>query len=180
MAQWPVLAIYLFFLFGALARSQALYWLGRGVAAGVMRSRWAERLDSEAVHRAVHAIERWGMPIIPLAFLTVGFQSAVQSAAGLIRIGWLRYTLWTLPGALVWAAVWAGGGMAAMTGALALAARSPWALTGALLAVVGLVVVLVLRSRRRHEARSSIEALGLSAAGTRRTDFPPGPTAPPR
>ena len=161
MADWPVLGIYLFFLFGAVARSQALYWLGRGVAAGVLRSRWGERLDSEAVHRAVRAIERWGMPIIPLTFLTVGFQSAVQSAAGLVRIGWLRYSLWSIPGALVWAVVWAGGGMAALAGALALAAESPWALAAALVLVVGAVTFLVLRTRRRREARSSVEALSV-------------------
>lgn len=155
MAQWPVLAVYLFFLTGALARSQTLYWVGRGVAAGVMRSRWGDRLDSEAVRRAVRAIERWGMPIVPLTFLTVGFQSAVQSAAGLIRIGWLRYSLWTLPGALVWAVVWAGGGMAAVAGALALAATSPWALVAALVVVGAAVAIVVQRRRRRRETPAS-------------------------
>ena len=45
------------------------------------------------------------MPVVPLAFLTVGFQSAVFAAVGLLRVHWLRYTLWTIPGCLVWAAL---------------------------------------------------------------------------
>ncbi len=58
--------------------------------------------------RAVDAVERWGMPVVPLSFLTVGLQSAVHGACGLLRLRWLRYTLWSVPGWLVWALVWAG------------------------------------------------------------------------
>lgn len=166
-SDWPVLGIYLFFLSGALMRSQATYWAGRGVAVRVLRSRWKDRLDSPRVHRGVRAIERWGMPIVPLSFLTVGFQTAVNAAAGLLRIGWLRYTLWALPGCLVWAAVWGGGGMAAVAGAIALAARSPWALAGAVTVAVALVTVLVVRSRRRREQRDRIEGLAAEGADAR-------------
>src|SRR5665647_1871995 len=109
---WPVLGVFLFFLFGAVARSQAIYWVGRGVTAGVLRSRWGDRLDSSQVRRATTTFERWGMPVVPLAFLTVGFQSAVFASVGLLRVHWLRYTLWTIPGCLVWAALWGGSGLA--------------------------------------------------------------------
>jgi membrane protein DedA with SNARE-associated domain len=165
MEGWPVLGIYLFFLFGAVARSQALYWLGRGVANGLLRSRWGERLDSAQVHRAVSSIERWGMPIVPLAFLTVGFQSAVFSAAGLVRVHWLRFSLWSIPGALVWAAVWGGGGMAVVAGGLALPRQEPWvaALVGVLVAVA--LLLLVLRQRRRRQQQSVLDHL--AGSGTR-------------
>lgn len=159
MQGWPVLGIYLFFLFGAVARSQALYWLGRGVANGLLRSRWGERLDSAQVHRAVSSIERWGMPVVPLAFLTVGFQSAVFSAAGLVRIHWLRFTLWSVPGALVWAAVWGGGGMAVAAGGIALAAQEPWVIALVVVLVAAAALVLVLRVRRRREQRAQLEHL---------------------
>lgn len=125
MSGWPWLAVYLFFLFGAVARSQAIFWLGRGAAAGARRSRWRERVDSPRVRRASQTVERWGMPIVPAAFLTVGFQSAVFLAVGALRVGWLRFTLWSLPGCLIWAALWGGGGLAALAGARALADRSP-------------------------------------------------------
>ncbi len=152
LEDWPVLGIYLFFLFGALARSQAMYWLGRGVAEGVLRTRWSDRLDHPRVHRATVTIERWGMPIVPVAFLTVGFQSAVFSATGLLRIGWLRFTAWSIPGALVWAALWGAGGATLVAGAVALAKQSPWALGGAMLAL-GVAVALtaaLMRRARRH------------------------------
>lgn len=183
MEGWPVVAVLLFFLSGALLRSQAIYWVGRGVTAGVLRGarpgtgedvddpdgatpaqptggvraaahRWrvraARRLDSAQVDRARSAIERWGMPVVPLAFLTVGFQSAVFGAAGLLRVGWLRFTLWALPGAVVWALVWGGGGMAAAAGVLAAARRSP-ATLALVLVVAGVAISAVLavaRSRR--------------------------------
>ena len=157
LEDWPVLAIYLFFLLGALARSQALHWLGRGVAAGVLRTRWSERLDHPRVHRATSTLERWGMPIVPAAFLTVGLQSAVFSATGLLRIGWLRFTLWSIPGALVWAALWGGVGTTLVAGAVAVARESPWALAAAVLALSSVAAVTVLMVRR---ARSSGRASG--------------------
>jgi membrane protein DedA with SNARE-associated domain len=155
LEDWPVLAIYLFFLAGALVRSQALYWLGRGVAGGVLRTRWSDRLDHPRVHRATAVLERWGMPIVPAAFLTVGFQSAVFSATGLLRVGWLRFTLWSIPGALVWAAVWGGIGTTLVAGAVAIAQDSPWllaAVTAAIALVTALTVVVVRRARRRRGA----------------------------
>lgn len=174
MAGWPVVAVLAFFLLGALARSQALYWAGRGVAAGVTRAlvedeepgragattpprrrrllaRVAASLDSAQVARARVAIERWGMPVVPLAFLTVGFQSAVFGATGLLRVGWLRFTLWALPGAVAWSLVWGGGGMAAVAGVLAAARRSP-ATLALVLAAAGVVVTVVSAVVRRRRA----------------------------
>lgn len=159
MSGWPVLAVYLFFLFGAVARSQALFWLGRGVATGARHSRWKERAESPRVRLATRTVERWGMPIVPVAFLTVGFQSAVFLAVGLLRVGWLRFTLWAVPGCLVWAALWGGGGLAALAGARELADRSPWLLAGVLLAVGLLVAALAARIRRRREQTEAVAEL---------------------
>lgn len=152
LESWPFVWLYLFFVLGAVLRSQALYWLGRSVAAGGQRTRWASRLDGPRTRRAVRLIERWGMPVVPLSFLTVGLQSAVQGAAGLLRLGWLRYTLWTVPGWLVWALVWTGGGTVAVYGAVALAAQSPWALAAASVGVALLVTAVVLRRQRRSSS----------------------------
>jgi len=163
MADWPVLGVYLFFLFGAVARSQAIYWVGRGVAAGALRTRWKERAESPRVRRATRTLERWGMPIVPAAFLTIGFQSAVFLAVGVLRVGWLRFTLWSLPGCIVWAALWGGGGLAALAGARELADRSPWLLAMVLAAVGGAVVVLAGHLRRRREARESAADLAEQA-----------------
>lgn len=156
---WPVLAVFAFFLFGAVARSQAIYWVGRGVTAGVLQSRWKERASSPAVRRATATVERWGMPIVPAAFLTVGFQSAVFLAVGALRVGWLRFTLWSLPGCVVWAALWGGGGLAAFAGARELAQRSPWLLAAVLVAAGAVVAVVAGRIRRRRDRAESLAAL---------------------
>lgn len=153
LADWPFAWIYLFFVLGAALRSQSLYWLGRGAAAGVLRSRWASTLDGPQVRRATAAIERWGMPVVPLSFLTVGFQSAVHGACGVLRLHWWRYTLWSVPGWLVWALVWAGGGTAAVWAAVRLAAASPWALGAAVAVLAAVVVLVVARVRRRRQAQ---------------------------
>jgi membrane protein DedA with SNARE-associated domain len=156
---WPFAWIYLFFVLGAALRSQALYWLGRAAAAGVLRTRWSRVLDGPRVGRGVRAIERWGMPVVPFSFLTVGFQSAVHGASGLLRLRWLRYTLWSVPGWLAWALVWAGGGTAATWAAVRLASASPWALAAALVIVGCGTAALALRARSRREARDRVEAL---------------------
>lgn len=159
MADWPFGWIYLFFVLGAALRSQALYWLGRGVRAGVLRSRYGERVESPRIRRAVRFVERWGMPAVPVSFLTVGFQSAVHTSCGLLRVGWLRYTLWAVPGWFAWALVWAGGGTAALVGAFTLAARSPWALAGVVVVVLTAAAVLALRGRRRRAEADALERL---------------------
>lgn len=159
MRDWPLLAIYLFFLFGAFARSQAIYWLGRGASAGLLRSRWGDRVDSPQVRRATRSVERWGMPIVPVAFLTVGFQSAVFFAVGLLRVGWLRFTLWTIPGALVWAAVWGGSGVVIAAAVWSLAQQSPLAAAAITTALAVAVIALVLVARRRREQREAIADL---------------------
>lgn len=137
---------------GAAVRSQMTYWLGRGIARGV-ESRWEDLLTRPAMLRATEAIRRRGMPVVPLSFGTVGFQTAVNAAAGVLRIPWLTYTLWAVPGWFLWSAIWMGGGLAAVIGAVALAAQSPWALVGALL-LVGATVGAVVRRRRQRVSRS--------------------------
>jgi len=157
----PFAMVYGFLLVVVFLRAQATYWVGRAVAAGTLRSRWAEHVDGPRTRRAIASIDRWGLPIIPLSFLTVGFQTAVNAGAGLIRMRWVRYTLAMIPGCLVWAAVYALGGLAAFQAAGSLAARSPWALAGVVVALLLGAAALVLRARRRRHERESVDALAL-------------------
>ena len=76
---------------------------------------------------------------------------------------WIRYTLAMFPGCLIWALVYSLGGLAAFQGAVALAARSPWALVGAIVLLGIVVTTLVLRARRRRAERESVEALAAQA-----------------
>jgi membrane protein DedA with SNARE-associated domain len=134
-------------------RAQATYWLGRGVTAGALRTPMAGRLSGPKITRAVTAVNRWGPPLVTVSFLTVGFQTVVNAAAGLVRMPWIRYTLAMLLGCAAWAVIYATVGIAAVEASLALAAHSPWALVGVLIAIAALVIAVVTgRRRRRSEA----------------------------
>ena len=106
-------------------------------------------------------VRRWGPIAVTLAYLTVGLQTAIFAAAGLVKMPYLRFAIASVPGALVWAAVWATIGFGAVWGAISLFATSPWALAGAVLVVVAVVVWLVRRRllrRARRQAPAGVQA----------------------
>ena len=142
-------------LFGIVfLRAQGTYWIGRAVTAGLLHTRVASWMTSPRMTRAIDALHRWGLPVVTVSFLTVGFQTVVNAAAGLIRMPWLRYTVAMLIGCAAWAAIYATVGIAAFEASLALAARSPWALVAVLavlLGVLGAVVVVRARSHARKQ-----------------------------
>lgn len=174
MPQWvqdgPFAFLYFFLLVVVFFRAQGTYWLGRAVAAGMLRTKWSRHFTGPRVTKAIGSIERWGWPIIPLSFLTIGFQSAVNAGAGVIRMRWIRYTLAMIPGCMIWALVYSLGGLAAFQAALALAAKSPWVLAAVIVLLVIVVTGVVLRARLRRAERESVEALAAqadhAAAGT--------------
>src|SRR5690625_4265199 len=134
------------------ARAQGTYWLGRGANAGGRRTRLAVRLEGDRMTRATDVLTRRGWPVIPVSFLTVGFQTAVNAAAGFIRMPWLKYTAVMFPGCVAWAAIYSTIGFAAFQGWLALSARSGWAPWATLVVVMaGVVTVLVWRRRRQRQ-----------------------------
>ena len=153
-------------LFGiVLLRAQATYWLGRGVTAGALHTSLAVKLTSPKATRVIEALNRWGPPLVTVSFLTVGFQTVVNAAAGLIRMPWIRYTVAMLIGCVAWAAIYATVGIAAVEGMLALAAHSPWALVGLIVIVIGAATaVLVLRRRRRRIDPATDEMVGETSA----------------
>jgi len=164
-------------LFGIVfLRAQGTYWIGRAVTAGLLHTRVASWMTSPRMTRAIDALHRWGLPVITVSFLTVGFQTVVNAAAGLIRMPWLRYTIAMLIGCAAWAAIYATVGIAAFEASLALAARSPWALVAVLavlLGVLGAVVVVRARSharkqrpKQRRDGSTDIETDTESDAGT--------------
>lgn len=150
-----------------MARSHATYWAGRGVVRGaqvvhehegapgwwhasVMRlESWT---DTRSAQRGLDLVRRWGAIGVTLAYLTVGVQTAVFAAAGLIKMPYLRFVVASIPGALAWALIWATIGFAALWAAIALFTRSPWALAGALV-VVAVVIGWLVRRRRLRRAR---------------------------
>ncbi|MPV37957.1 hypothetical protein GB881_13035 [Georgenia subflava] len=159
MPFWFVLA---FLYVGATLRGQGIYWLGRVVTEQTLRRThphegWRKRvhdwLQGEGTARGIEVIRRWGLVAIPFAYLTVGFQSMIMAGAGVLRIGWGRFSLAQVPGALAWAAIYSTIGFAVWEAALAAAAGSPWGIAGiAALLVVGVATFAVHRRRTRHTA----------------------------
>ena len=128
-------------------RSQCTYWLGRAVRSGLLRGRWASRVNSDRVQTATRRLERWGWPLIPVSFLTVGFQTGVHLACGVVGWRWLSYTMASVPGWIIWGVVYSAGGLAIFAGAVALLTTSPWLVVG-VVAVLAACIVVVTRHRR--------------------------------
>ena len=155
-----------------MARSHGTYWAGRGVVRGAQAVHEQEgapgwwhatirRLetwtDRRSAQRGLDLVRRWGPIAVSLAYLTVGLQTAIFAAAGLVKMPYLRFAIASVPGALVWAVVWATIGFGAVWGAISLFATSPWALAGAvLLVLVGVAVVV--RRRLLRRAATSVQA----------------------
>lgn len=139
-------------LFGiVLLRAQATYWLGRGVTTGALHTALAAKLTSPKATRVLAALNRWGPPLVTVSFLTVGLQTVVNAAAGLIRMPWIRYTVAMLIGCFAWAAIYTTVGIAAFEGMIALAAHSPWALAGLLAVATCVLVAVIVINRRRND-----------------------------
>lgn len=139
-------------------RAQGTYWLGRGVARGTVRTRWAGRLEGDRVQRAIGTIHRWGPVAVTLSFFTVGVQTVINLTAGYIRMPFPRYLLALVPGCAIWAAIWSTIGTAAFNGAVALAATSPLGLTVIVVGVLGLGLWVWLAVRRRRSAPAAARA----------------------
>jgi membrane protein DedA with SNARE-associated domain len=141
-------------LFGIVfLRTQLFYWLARGVAAGSIRVPSIKaRTESPGVQRAMDRLHRWGAPVVTLSYLTIGFQTAVNVAAGLVRMPFLRYLVAMIPGCVAWAFIYGTIGLGAFYATLALAASSPWLTAAGLFALAAIIVsaTIVVRRRRRR------------------------------
>jgi membrane protein DedA with SNARE-associated domain len=135
-----------------LLRAQATYWIGRGVIAGALRTRFADKLTGPRTTRAIGLLNKWGPPVITVSFLTVGFQTVANAAAGLIRMPWVRYTIAMVIGCVMWAFIYATIGFAALDAATVLATHSPWLLVAVIVIMAAVIVAWVMARRRRSAA----------------------------
>ncbi len=137
----PLLIGFLFVV--VFCRAQGTYWLARTVPEVAARrgngGRFARWFNGPTPRKGAALLERWGLLIIPLCFLTVGVQTAVLAGAGLVRMDWRRFTLAMLPGAIAWALLYGLGLLAVWTAAVTALAGNPWAYV----ALVALVFVFV-------------------------------------
>ncbi|MDN5754546.1 MAG: DedA family protein [Arthrobacter sp.] len=137
---------YLFLFLLSMARANTTYWVGRGVAAGVSHSRFEYVLEGPIYRRAQRFVARWGILAVPLSFLTIGIQTAVNASAGMSRMPLSRYLPAVIVGCLMWALIYATVGMAVVYAALAVGWQ--WIALAGVVVVAG--AVLWIRYRRRN------------------------------
>lgn len=146
----PLVPTILFLFVVAFGRAGLTYALARWLRnAAAHRSAF---LDRPSITRAEQTVRRFGAPAVTLSFLTIGVQTAVNAAAGALRMPLVVYVPALAAGAAVWAVLYATVGLAA---AAALLGRlSPVLLVLALAAVVLVAVATSYGRRRRSASRS--------------------------
>jgi len=180
-----------------LARGQMMYWLGRGVTEGALRTSRKHQqsettprtgplrktmlwLDRGGADPGVRALHRWGLVMVPLSYVTVGFQSMVQAGAGILRIAWWKYLIAQLPGAFVWGLFYATGGFLAWKYLFTQAQTYPYRAALVAIALLAVIAVIV-RYRRNHPRPAACPIPGVgedepaaAEPGTARPQAPAG------
>lgn len=134
-----------------LLRAGGTYALGRAARSGAGRTRVQHLIDSPRFLRAQDLVARWGAPIVVLSFLTVGFQTLANLAAGVGRMPLRRYLPALALGGLLWAVLYATVGLITFAALAQLYAISPvGALLGAVVLVAGLSAYVIRQVRGKR------------------------------
>ena len=146
---WPVWAVLVLLFAGAFVRGNVMYWVGRGIRAGGARSRFAGALERPGMQRAEHLVRRFGPPAVSLGHLTVGFQTAINITAGVLRMPQSRWLPAVTVGAILWSIMYTTVGLAFVA---ALLGRVQWWWAVIAVVVAAVVVLLSRRLSRRADA----------------------------
>ena len=154
--------LFVFLFVVVFFRAQATYWLARGAASGAVlatgrqgflgaMARW---FDGPVPRKGAAMLDKWGIIAIPLCFLTVGIQTAINAGAGLVRMRWSTYTIAMIPGCVLWALLYGLGTLAVFAEAIRAVAGSPWGWAGLalIIALIGAKIVWGRRKRRAVDA----------------------------
>lgn len=117
-ATWelPFFWVWLGFLVIVLARAGGTYLVGRAMRVSADHTeRTAKILHSKTYLRAERSLVQWGAPLVAVSFLTIGFQTAVNFAAGIMRMPWYRYLPALAIGGAAWAAIYGALGLVSFT-----------------------------------------------------------------
>jgi membrane protein DedA with SNARE-associated domain len=132
-------------------RANGTYWLGRLASAGASRTRLARLMETSGYCRACERIDRLGAPVVALSFLTIGFQTLANLAAGATRMKLRHYLPAAAVGGVAWALLYATVGTVGFELMGRLFSYSPVAAVAVLVAVAGAIVAYVTVQRRQPE-----------------------------
>ncbi|PKQ32565.1 MAG: hypothetical protein CVT62_00420 [Actinobacteria bacterium HGW-Actinobacteria-2] len=147
-APFPVIVAALFVI--VMARANATFWLGRLGSAGVRRTRLARLMDSPGYVNATERIDAYGAPVITLSFLTIGFQTLANLAAGATGMKLRHYLPAVAIGGLCWALLYATIGTVGVDLFGKLYAYSPVLAIGSGVLVSGSIATYVVWQFRRR------------------------------
>lgn len=153
------LALFIALFVIVFCRAQGTYWLGRLAARGALAGVGKDGVWGSIAHwfsgptpkRGAKLLDKWGLIIIPLCFLTVGIQTAVNAGAGLVSMKWRTYTLAMIPGCIAWAILYGMGMLAIWMALLGAVAGSWWGRTGLLAVAAVAIGVIAWRKRTSSE-----------------------------
>ncbi|MGI8459379.1 MAG: DedA family protein [Propionibacteriaceae bacterium] len=146
MVGWPYPAVVVTLFAIVMLRANATYWLGRTAQRGARRTRAERLLSAPSFRRAERVVDRWGAPVVSLSFLTVGFQTLVNLAAGLTRMPLRRYLPAVTAGGILWALLYATVGFVTVEAWGRLWDRSPVVAAIVLAVILAALVVFVVRT----------------------------------
>jgi membrane protein DedA with SNARE-associated domain len=150
--QWdvpfPVIVAAMFVI--VFLRAGATYLLGRAAAAGAERTRIVRMMRSPGYRRATRLTNEYGAPLVAFSFLTVGFQTLANLAAGATRMPLHRYLPALLVGGVMWALLYSAIGVVGVDLLGRLFEYSPLLAVGVLAAVVGGYAGFIAWQSRRH------------------------------
>ena len=137
-----------------LLRAGGTYALGRAARSGASRTTRVQHLvDSPRFLRAQDLVERWGAPVVVLSFLTVGFQTLANLAAGVGKMPLRRYLPALVVGGLIWAVLYATVGLITLAALAHLHVIFPAGATvGTLALLAALAGYIVWQVRRNHRS----------------------------
>lgn len=153
------LALFIALFVIVFCRAQGTYWLGRLAARGALAGVGKDGVWGSIAHwfngptpkRGAKLLDKWGLIIIPLCFLTVGIQTAVNAGAGLVSMKWRTYTLAMIPGCIAWAILYGMGMLAIWMALLGAVAGSWWGRAGLLAVATVAIGVIAWRKRTSSE-----------------------------
>ena len=169
----PFFWVFLFFFCGAMMRGQTVYWVARlGTTQALKRMRPKEGvrlrihqwLSADEAGRGRAVLNRWGLPAISFAYLTVGLQSMILAAAGVTRVKWHAFTLAQIPGACAWGLIYSTVGFAVWKAMWHAAVSGHPLITVAVVVVIVAAIVLLVyyeRAKRHQTQQHSEDPVGI-------------------
>ena len=147
---YPVAVAALFVV--VMLRAGGTYAIGWAAREGVRRSRLSRVMAKPRFARMQQVVARWGAPVVAVSFLTVGIQTLVNLAAGVMRMPLRRYLPALIVGSILWAFLYATVGFATFAGWRRVYELSPTAaIVTLVLLLAGLAAYIVWQVRHRDD-----------------------------